>query len=388
MWFNVQIHPESLTSSSVEASENLAEDNEQAGILYSGSQGRVFKNRLIKNTIAGLMVQIHPESQTLSHVHAEENLAESNKTGITYSSSQGKVFKNQLLNNTSDGLVVQICPDHQTPSQVDAEENLVEGNERIGIFYIGSKGRVFKNRLFKNTIAGLMVQIDPDSQTPGQVDAEENLSEDNLESGIDYLGSQGRVYKNRLLNNKLYGLRVQFDSDSQTCSQVDSEHNQFEGNGIAGIFYFSSQGRLKKNLITANKVGIGIHNRGLVVDVQNPTTVLTDNFIAANEEAVEFIKAIPSLEGNLLCLNEQMFAPASVNCPVGGRDNILHDNGLAFIHQKPQAGFKPTPRALSTTIFNNCKTTTANLSPRRLWVVVMTHTFAPRCKCLNRQRKG
>lgn len=234
---------------------NICEGNWRAGICYFGCHGLVTGNRLLANGSHGIYIGFDTQSKIGSKVDAKNNIAENNKeSGISYYGSQGRVSGSHLRGNETCGLfVVNDLSGHQISSEVIAENNLAENNKMAGISYFGSRGRVIGNRLLSNHQHGLSVSYDFEREIGCEVGAEDNVAEFNNMSGIAYSGSRGLVCGNRLQGNDHYGLVVSYFLEGRTCSEVDAENNIAENNKLAGIAYFGSRGLICGNLLIGNR---------------------------------------------------------------------------------------------------------------------------------------
>ena len=341
--------------SEVDVVGNKCHDNEQSGIVFFSSRGRVENNDCWGSRAqSGISIQRDDNSpDCASEVDVIGNRCHKNeKAGIAFLSSRGRVENNDCWGSrTLSGIIIQrdkISPEH--PSKVDVIGNKSHGNKGAGIVFLSSKGLAKNNTCRENqTLSGINIERDNCSpEEPSEVQVIGNRCYNNKDSGIAFFSSQGRVEDNDCGRNKtLSGIIIQRDKKSpEQPSIVEVIGNRCHENTEAGITFFSSEGLVKNNACWKNNTtGISIERDNNSPEYASKVDVIGNTCQKNQEAGISFFSSHGLIEKNE-CSGSRIFSGIMIQrdkrspeqpSEVTVTDNICHKNeqsGIAFFSSR------------------------------------------------------
>jgi len=249
--------------SKADLTANRCYDNQSGGIAFLSSQGRVEGNDCWGNGLSGIVLDRDPNSPdepskadlTVNRCHDNQH------AGILFSSSQGRVEGNDCWGNDLYGICLQrsLVSPHQPPSKADLTANRCHDNRRSGIVFLSSQGSAEGNDCWGNGHYGVCLERDPASPNePSNADLTANCCHDNLQSGIAFRSSQGRVQGNDCWSNGGSGIALRRSSEPSPPSQANLTDNHCDHNQESGIAFLAANGHCEGNRCWGNRGGDGI----------------------------------------------------------------------------------------------------------------------------------
>ena len=251
-----QCHTTKSSTPTVRVNNNECLDTTQSSIAFLASCGAITQNTCQNSkTRSGITIQRDSDYPNYpSEVDVVGNKCHDNEqSGIVFFSSRGRVENNDCWGSrTQSGISIQ--RDENSPdcaSEVDVIGNRCHKNEKAGIAFLSSRGRVEDNNCWSSrTLSGISIERDQKSpDCASEVDVIGNRCHENEQSGIVFFSSRGRVENNDCWGSRTQsGISIQRDENSPDCaSEVDVIGNRCHKNEKAGIAFLSSRGRVENN---------------------------------------------------------------------------------------------------------------------------------------------